>query len=75
MIKQYQGDKISLEEKILNIIENILIEYFKQLYEGKISKDDYFEYTEADNVSGMNFGIIKNFDYGLKCRQSSLKGR
>lgn len=75
MVKQYQGNKISLEEKILNIIENILIEYFKQLYEGKISKDDYFEYTEADNVSGMNFGIIKNFDYGLKFRQSSLKGR
>lgn len=46
----------------------ILIEYFKQLYEGKISKDDYFEYTEADNIPGMNSGIIKNFDYGLKFR-------
>lgn len=46
----------------------ILIEYFKQLYEGRISKDDYFEYTEADNVPGMNSGIIKNFDYGLRFR-------
>lgn len=93
---------MSLEEKILSIIENckydigiyitdmhdnrikynensifeaasciktfIIIEYFKQLYEGKISKDDYFEYTEADNVPGLNSGIIKNFDYGLKFR-------
>lgn len=93
---------MSLEEKILSIIENckydigiyitdmhgnrikynensifetascikifILIEYFKQLYEGKISKNDYFEYTEADNVPGMNSGIITNFDYGLKFR-------
>lgn len=46
----------------------ILIEYFKQLYEGKISKDDYFEYTENDNIPGLNSGIIKNFDYGLKFR-------
>lgn len=46
----------------------ILIEYFKQLYEGKISNDDYFEYTEADNTHGLNSGIIKNFDYGLKFR-------
>lgn len=46
----------------------ILIEYFKQLYEGRINKDDYFEYTEADNISGINSGIIKNFDYGLKFR-------
>ena len=46
----------------------ILIEYFKQLYEGKISKDDYFEYTEMDNIPGSNSGIIKNFDYGLKFR-------
>lgn len=44
------------------------IEYFKQLYEGKISKDDYFEYTEMDNIPGSNSGIIKNFDYGLKFR-------
>lgn len=46
----------------------ILIEYFKQLYEGKISKNDCFEYTEADDVPGMNSGIITNFDYGLKFR-------
>lgn len=46
----------------------ILIEYFKQLYEGKIKKDDYFEYTKADNIPGMNSGIITNFDYGLKFR-------
>ncbi len=46
----------------------ILVEYFKQLYEGKISKDDYFEYTEADNIAGLNSGIISNFDYGLKFR-------
>lgn len=46
----------------------ILIEYFKQLYEGRINKDDYFEYTETDNISGINSGIIKNFDYGLKFR-------
>lgn len=46
----------------------ILIEYFKQLYEGRINKDDYFEYTEDDNISGMNSGIIQNFDYGLKFR-------
>ncbi len=46
----------------------ILIEYFKQVYERKISKDDYFEYTEADNIPGMNSGIIKNLDYGLKFR-------
>ena len=50
----------------------ILIEYFKQLYEGKISKDDYFEYTEMDNIPGSNSGIIKNFDYGLKFKNTRL---
>ena len=46
----------------------ILIEYFKQLYEGKINENDYFIYTQEDNIPGLNSGIIKNFDYGLKFR-------
>lgn len=72
-ITDMHGNRIKYNEN--NIFETasciktfILIEYFKQLYEGKISKDDYFEYTESDNVPGMNSGIIKNFDYGLKFR-------
>ncbi len=72
-ITDFYGNRIKYNEN--SIFETascikpfILIEYFKQLYEGKISKDDYFEYTEADNIPGMNSGIIKNFDYGLKFR-------
>lgn len=44
----------------------ILIEYFKQVYEGRIKVDDYFIYTEADNLEGLNSGIISSLDYGLK---------
>ena len=44
----------------------ILVEYFKQVYENKISIKDYFEYSKEDNKSGLNFGIISSFDYGLK---------
>lgn len=44
----------------------ILIEYFKQVYEGRINVDDYFVYTEADNLEGLNSGIISSLDYGLK---------
>lgn len=72
-ITDMYGNKIKYNEN--SIFETasciktfILIEYFKQLYERKISKDDYFEYTEDDNIPGMNSGIIKNFDYGLKFR-------
>ena len=72
-IKDMYGNEIKYNEN--NLFETasciktfILVEYFKQLYEGKISKDDYFEYTEDDNIPGLNSGIIKNFDYGLKFR-------
>lgn len=72
-IKDRYGNEIKYNEN--NLFETasciktfILVEYFKQLYEGKISKDDYFEYTEDDNIPGLNSGIIKNFDYGLKFR-------
>lgn len=44
----------------------ILIEYFKQVYEGKINVDDVFIYTEKDNIAGVNSGIISSLDYGLK---------
>ena len=44
----------------------ILIEYFKQLNQGKISSSDFFVYTEQDNISGVNSGIISSLDYGLK---------
>lgn len=44
----------------------ILIEYFKQVYEGRIKVDDYFVYTEVDNLEGLNSGIISSLDYGLK---------
>lgn len=44
----------------------ILIEYFKQVYEEKIKVDDYFVYTESDNLEGLNSGIISSLDYGLK---------
>lgn len=44
----------------------ILVEYFKQVYEKKISINDYFEYTENDNKPGLNSGVISSFDYGLK---------
>lgn len=72
-ITDMHGNKIKYNENSIfepaSCIKTfILIEYFKQLYEKKISKDDYFEYTEADNVPGMNSGIIQNFDYGLKFR-------
>ncbi len=72
-IEDMHGNRIKYNENIIfetaSCIKTfILIEYFKQLYEGKISKDDYFEYTEIDNSPGMNSGIIKNFDYGLKFR-------
>jgi beta-lactamase class A len=44
----------------------ILVEYFKQVYENKISINDYFEYTKDDNKPGLNSGIISSLDYGLK---------
>ena len=44
----------------------ILVEYFKQVYENKISTNDYFEYTKKDNKPGLNSGVISSFDYGLK---------
>ena len=44
----------------------ILVEYFKQVYENKISVNDYFEYTKDDNKPGLNTGVIESFDYGLK---------
>ena len=44
----------------------ILVEYFKQAYENKISIKDYFEYSKEDNKPGLNSGIISSFDYGLK---------
>lgn len=44
----------------------ILIEYFKQVYEKRIKVDDYFVYTESDNLEGLNSGIISSLDYGLK---------
>ena len=44
----------------------ILVEFFRQVYENKISINDYFEYTVEDNKPGLNSGIISSFDYGLK---------
>lgn len=44
----------------------ILIEYFKQVFEGKIKIDDSFIYTEDDNLAGINSGVISTLDYGLK---------
>jgi beta-lactamase class A len=44
----------------------ILIEYFKQLHEKKISISDTFEYSESDNIFGVNSGVISTLDYGLK---------
>lgn len=44
----------------------ILIEYFKQISEGKINLDDIFIYDEQDNIPGVNSGVIGSLDYGLK---------
>ena len=44
----------------------ILIEYFNQVFENKVSINDSFEYKEEDNIMGLNSGVISSFDYGLK---------
>lgn len=44
----------------------ILIEYFKQVYEGKIKTTDVFTYTKEDKIEGADAGIIGKLDFGLK---------
>lgn len=44
----------------------ILIEYYKQVFNKKISLADNFSYTKKDNIIGMNSGVIKDFNYGIK---------
>ncbi len=44
----------------------ILIEYFKQVYEKKISISDIFSYEESDHISGLDAGVIGKLQYGLK---------
>jgi beta-lactamase class A len=65
------GNEIKYNENILFESASciklfILIEYFKQLNNKKINMLDTFEYTEADNIVGVNSGIISTLDYGLK---------
>ena len=70
-IKDFKGHEIKHNEN--EIFESascikvfILIEYFKQVFENKISINDYFEYTKKDDILGLNSGIISSLDYGLK---------
>lgn len=44
----------------------ILIEYFKQVYEKKISISDIFSYDEIDHIPGLDAGVISKLQYGLK---------
>lgn len=43
----------------------ILMEYFKQVWEGKKSIKDKFTYEEKDHIPGLDSGIIGKLDYGL----------
>ena len=63
VIKDHENDIFETASCIKTFI---LVEYFKQVYENKISTNDYFEYTKDDNKPGLNSGIISSFDYGLK---------
>lgn len=70
-IKDYKGNVIKYNEnKVYETASCIkvfvLIEYFKQIFENKINKNDSFTYTKSDNKLGLNSGIISSFDYGLK---------
>ena len=70
-IKDYKGNVIKYNEnKVYETASCIkvfvLIEYFKQIFENKINKNDSFTYTKSDNKLGLNSGIMSSFDYGLK---------
>lgn len=65
-----KGGKYSLNENVVFETAScikifIMIEYFKQVYEGKINKNETFTYTEKDNIALLNSGIISSLEYGL----------
>ena len=43
----------------------VLMEYFKQVWEKKISIEDRFTYQKSDHIPGLDSGIIGKLDYGL----------
>lgn len=50
----------------------ILIEYYKQIFNKKIKLIDTFTYDEKYNIKGLNSGVIKNFNYGIKFTSEDL---
>lgn len=50
----------------------ILIEYYKQIFNKKINLTDPFIYNKKYNVDGLNSGVIKDFNYGIKFTSEDL---
>jgi beta-lactamase class A len=44
----------------------IMIEFYRQINEHLIAENEILEYSEADNIAGLNSGIISSLSYGLK---------
>ncbi len=62
---EYSLNHESLFETASCIKVFIMIECFRQIYEGKISRNETFTYTEKDNIALLNSGIISSLEFGL----------
>jgi beta-lactamase class A len=44
----------------------IMIEFYRQINDGLITGKETLEYSEEDNIAGLNSGVISSLSYGLK---------